>query len=378
MREIRRKKGVLRNVCITAGVVALASALCFALGKSNGSDAYAAMIFVLAVAMVARLTDGYIYGVTAALIAVIGVNYAFTKPYFAFSLAIEGYPLSFLCFLAVSLLISAMTTQIKRQEERNYRAQLEEMRANLLRAVSHDLRTPLTSISGAANLLRQTPEMDPENRQKILAEIASDSQWLIRMVENLLSITRIQSEPARVRKEPEVAEEIITEAVRKFRKRFPDLPVDISLPGMLLMVPMDSILIEQVLSNLLENAAIHAQGVTRVYIRLTVEGNHAVFEVADDGAGIPEKQLSSIFHSTASHASDCGRNMGIGLSVCRAIILAHGGDITAGNRLPRGAFFRFRLPIMENQEQWLHSVMQFCEEHEAQMTDSEQRKGGNA
>ena len=376
----RWKRSVLRDVCITVGVIALASVSCFLLENTDDSDAYAAMVFVLAVAVVARLTDGYVYGVVTALGAVLGVNYAFTKPYFAFSLAIPGYPLSFLCFLAVSILISTMTTQIKRQEERNYRAQLEEMRANLLRAVSHDLRTPLTSISGAANLLRQTPDMELESRQNVLAEIANDSQWLIRMVENLLSITRIQSEPARVRKEPQVAEEIVAEAVRKFHKRFPEMPVETSLPGTPLLVPMDSILIEQVLSNLLENAAIHAHGATHVRIRLSAIDNQAVFEVSDDGAGIPKKRLNSIFDSAGSRASDCGRNMGIGLSVCRAIILAHGGDICAGNRFPNGAYFRFYLPILEHQEEWLRAAMQFCEDPETQMPElaSERRKGGNA
>ena len=147
-----------------------------------------------------------------------------------------------------------------------------------------------------------------------------------------------------------------------------------------MLVPMDSILIEQVLSNLLENAAIHAHGATHVRIRLSAIDNQAVFEVSDDGAGIPKKRLNSIFDSAGSRASDCGRNMGIGLSVCRAIILAHVGDICAGNRFPNGAYFRFHLPILEHQEEWLRAAMQFCEDPETQMPElaSERRKGGNA
>ena len=119
-------------------------------------------VVMLAVMVVARRTEGYTCGIIASLAAVLAVNYAFAEPYFEFSLSLPGYPLSFLCFLAVAMIISAMTTRIKQQEERSYRAQLEEMRANLLRAVSHDLRTPLTSIAGAANLLLQTPDMTAE------------------------------------------------------------------------------------------------------------------------------------------------------------------------------------------------------------------------
>ena len=228
------------------------------------------------------------------------------------------------------------------------------MRANLLRAVSHDLRTPLTSIAGAANLLLQTPDMTVENREKMLEGIMEDSQWLIRMVENLLSITRINTEPANLKKTPEAAEEIISEAVRKYRKRYPDLPAEILLPDELLMVPMDAILIEQVISNLLENAAVHAKGATRVRISLCEEDGFAAFEVRDDGAGIPEKKLGEIFDSAASHVSDGGRCMGIGLSVCKAIILAHGGDISARNNRDGGACFRFRLPLKEERNEDKH------------------------
>lgn len=354
MRENRGWRGVLRDAGITVSMLLCATFLCFLFQRMDMSEAYASMIFVLAVMVVARRTEGYTCGIIASLAAVLAVNYAFAEPYFEFSLSLPGYPLSFLCFLAVAMIISAMTTQIKQQEERSYRAQLEEMRANLLRAVSHDLRTPLTSIAGAANLLLQTPDMAAENREKMLEGIMEDSQWLIRMVENLLSITRINTEPANLKKTPEAAEEIISEAVRKYRKRYPDLPAEILLPDELLMVPMDAILIEQVISNLLENAAVHAKGATRVRISLCEEDGFAAFEVRDDGAGIPEKKLGEIFDSAASHVSDGGRCMGIGLSVCKAIILAHGGDISVRNNRDGGACFRFRLPLKEERHEDKH------------------------
>ena len=342
-----RRKGysVLRNVLLTALILAAATLICLLLRQMDEGDIYVSMIFLLAVAVVARITDGFVYGIAASVIGVLGVNFAFTKPYFKFCLSLSGYPLAFLSMLAVSVTTSAMTTQIKRQEEQRYRAQLEEMLANLLRAVSHDLRTPLTSISGVASVLVSQPDMPVENRQRLLREIADDSEWLIRMVENLLSITRINAQPANLHKNSEAAEEIISEAVRKFRKRFPEMPVEIALPEELLLVPMDPILIEQVLGNLMENAVLHAQTATRIQVRLTQEGDSAVFEVSDDGVGVEPKRLKEIFDAVST--SDDGRGMGIGLSVCKAIILAHGGDIEASNRAGGGACFRFRLPMKE-------------------------------
>ena len=342
-----RRKGysVLRNVLLTALILAAATLICLLLRQMDEGDIYVSMIFLLAVAVVARITDGFVYGIAASVIGVLGVNFAFTKPYFKFCLSLSGYPLAFLSMLAVSVTTSAMTTQIKRQEEQRYRAELEEMRANLLRAVSHDLRTPLTSISGVASVLVSQPDMPVENRQRLLREIADDSEWLIRMVENLLSITRINAQPANLHKNSEAAEEIISEAVRKFRKRFPEMPVEIALPEELLLVPMDPILIEQVLGNLMENAVLHAQTATRIQVRLTQEGDSAVFEVSDDGVGVEPKRLKEIFDAVST--SDDGRGMGIGLSVCKAIILAHGGDIEASNRAGGGACFRFRLPMKE-------------------------------
>ena len=355
MHHSNRRHSLWHDILITFCALAGATALCFLLQQIHLGDAYVALIFVLAVAVAARFTDGYGCGIAASLAAVIGVNYAFTEPYFELCLTLPGYPISFLCFLAVSVLISTMTTQIKQQEEHNYRAQLEEMRANLMRAVSHDLRTPLTSIAGAANLMLETPDMSEENRRAMLSAMVEDSQWLIRMVENLLSITRISAEPANLRKSPEAAEEIISEAVRKFRKRFPELPVEISLPDTLLMVPMDPILIEQVIANLLENAAIHALNATKVRVNLREESDFAVFEISDNGIGLQKKHPDDVFDSTVSHASDSKRNMGIGLSVCKAIILAHGGTISARNNRDGGACFRFSLPLKEENHDDVHS-----------------------
>ncbi len=339
---------IARNLLVASASLAGATLLCVLLRRIDQGDNFVSMVFLLAVAIAARFTTGPWYGVIASLIGVLGVNYAFTYPYFEFCLSIPGYVLSFGSMLAVSIATSAMISQIKTQEKQRYRAQVEEMRANLLRAVSHDLRTPLTSISGAASVLLEHPEMQRDKQEKLLADIADDSQWLVRMVENLLSITRINSTPASLHKSPEAAEEVIAESVRKFRKRFAQPPVEIRLPDDLVMVPMDPILIQQVITNLLENVVYHAQA-SKIRIHLSAQDGRAVFEIADDGTGIPQKRLADIFDSTASRSgvSDGARGMGIGLSVCKAIILAHGGSIEAENIPEGGTCFRFRLPMKE-------------------------------
>ena len=337
-------------------VIALLGALVLSAGLRKldpAGDSKDPMLNLFMVALVSRVTRGYFYGVAAAVLSVFAINFAFTEPIMALNFSLAGYPLTFMTLLATAILISAMTTQLKRQEERNYRARLEEMRANLLRAVSHDLRTPLTSISAAASLLSENlEEMDTGRQRAMLAQISDDAQWLIRMVENLLSITRV-GETSGVRKTPEAAEEVISETVRKYRGRFSRPAAEISLPDELVMVPMDAILIGQVLSNLLENAALHAEGAEHVRVCLRVEGDEAVFEVSDDGEGIPEARLKTLFDPSAAQPSDSAahsrNNMGIGLSVCRTIVMAHGGALSAGNREGGGACFRFTLPMKEEE-----------------------------
>jgi len=270
----------------------------------------------------------------------------FTYPYWAFNLSLAGYPLTFFTLLTVSLITCTLTAQAKRQAKLLAESEREKMRANLLRSVSHDIRTPLTSIVGSTSAVLENPGLSDREQRELLESAREEAQWLIRVVENLLSITRMGDDQAPITKEPEPAEEVLGAAAQKFRRRFPQVGVTVSAPEDLLMVPMDPILIEQVLANLLENAAVHG-GASHIALSLEPEGDFARITVRDDGGGIPKGELDRLFDGRlkASPASggDEKRNMGLGLSVCRAIVLAHGGNITARNLL-RGAEFSFRLP----------------------------------
>ena len=312
------------------------------------------MIFVLGVFLVSWRTQGYFWGVSASLLSVLAVNWAFTYPYWAFDLISPECISAAVVMLAVSVMTGTLTTKIKEQEKMKAEAERERMRGNLLRAVSHDLRTPLTAIDSACSvMLENYDDLTREQHRKLLEDTQMDSQWLVRMVENLLSVTRLDGDTVKLDKGETVVEELVDTLLVKFRKHYPQQQVQVELPESFLMVPMDAMLIQQVLMNLLENAVFHAKGMKTLWLRVQKSGNTAVFLVEDDGCGIPPERMSELFSSTstAGSVSDSGRsNMGIGLSVCKTIVRAHGGELQAENRPGGGARFRFALEMKETDD----------------------------
>ena len=250
--------------------------------------------------------------------------------------------------IIISILTSALTTKLKRHEATKAESEKERMRANLLRAVSHDLRTPLTTIYGSSTtLLENGNTMTEEQKNKIVEGIKEDSEWLVRMVENLLSITRIDSGMVKIIKTSTVLEELIDSVILKFKKRYPNQNVTIEIPEDMIVIPMDAILIEQVIVNLLENAVQHAINMTCLSLRVFTLGNRSIFEIRDDGCGIAPERLDNIFSGYYASKEELAdrqkKNAGIGLSVCATIIKAHGGEIKAENARTGGAVFRFWL-----------------------------------
>ena len=253
MAKIPGKMRWIYDLLLTAAILAMATVLCTLLRRIDDGSGYVNLIFVLAVATISRWTEGYFWGIFSAVSGVLLVNYVFTYPYWEFNFTITGYPFTFLAMLTVSMMISAMNTQIKKQERLRIETEKEAVRANLLRAMSHDIRTPLTSIVGnTAAILENENSFSPEQKRRLLEDVNEDAQWLIRMVENLLSITRMSGGQAKIEKDCEAAEEIVGVSVSKFTKRFPAIQVSIEVPDEVLMVPMDATLIRQVIMNLLE------------------------------------------------------------------------------------------------------------------------------
>ena len=251
--------------------------------------------------------------------------------------------------LIVSTATSTLTTRLKQQEKLKAEAEKERMRGNLLRAVSHDLRTPLTSIYGSCSvILENFDTISKEKQLLLLKDMQADSQWLNRMVENLLSVTRVDADSVRLSKHSVVLEELIDALLVKFHKHYPNQRVQMMIPEEFVSIPMDPVLIEQVLMNLLENAVFHARGMHNLWLRVELKSKYAVFSVEDDGCGISEDRMAHLFTGllgSEAPADSARSNMGIGLSVCKTIIKAHGSELKAGNRPGGGAEFHFALEM---------------------------------
>ena len=313
-------------------------------------------VFVLGVFLISWRTPGYFWGIIASMISVLAVNYTFTYPYWAFDLISPECIFSALVMLIVSIMTSTLTTRIKVQEKIRSEVEMERMRGNLLRAVSHDLRAPLTSIYGASSTIIENYDMlTREQSLKLLGEIQDDAQWLIRMAENLLSVTRLDAGNMKINKAPAVLEELIDTVLVRFRKQQPNAPLEVNIPDEFLTIPMDNMLIQQVLLNLLENAVYHAKGMTRLSLNVTLQEDKVMFQVSDNGCGIPADRMKKLFtgylESKDSPSDGSRHNMGIGLSVCSAIVKAHGSRIIAQNNPAGGASFLFCLDLEDKNEQ---------------------------
>ena len=346
------KKQTMEDTLFTGITLAVVFLLNLFLVKQFDTKTMTPMVFVLGVFLVSWRTQGYGFGVAASLVSVLAVNWAFTYPYWKFDLISPECISSAVVMLIVSTMTGALTTRLKQQEKLKAEAERERMRGNLLRAVSHDLRTPLTSIYGSCSAIIENFDSLPREKQmNLLKDIQSDSQWLNRMVENLLSVTRVDADKVRLSKHSVVLEELVDALLVKFHKHYPDTKVQVTIPEAFVSIPMDPVLIEQVLMNLLENAVFHARGMRNLLLRVEIRNKDAVFFVEDDGCGIPEEKMSHLFTGLldSEAPADAARsNMGIGLSVCRTIIKAHESELKAGNRPSGGAQFSFALEMEEN------------------------------
>lgn len=346
----------LKDILFSIAVFCLTFAVNLLIQRLFTTQTLVPMIFVFGVFLISLRTHGYCYGIAAAIVSVFAVNFAFTYPYYKLDFFVEESIFSAIIMLVVAVSTSTLNIRIRDQETPRIREQeklkadseKERMRGNLLRAISHDLRTPLTSIYGATStLIAANDSLPNDTKRKLLGEIQDDSEWLIRMVENLLSVTRIDDRKVEIVKTPIVLDELIDSVLMKFEKKHPSQRVETNIPDEFIDIPMDSMLIEQVLMNLLENAVLHAKGMTRLGLTVRMKGTDAVFEVSDDGCGIPNEIKEGLFTGSFvdSGAPVDGKrnNMGIGLSVCTAIVRAHGGDLTEENNDEGGATFRFSL-----------------------------------
>ena len=223
----------------------------------------------------------------------------------------------------------------------------ERYRSSLLRAISHDLRTPLTGIMGTSEMIMGMTEKS-DARYELASEIIEDAEWLHSLMENILNLTRLEESRHYLKKQPEAIEEIIAVVIERFEKRAKSRELVVNIPDELIFVPVDAKLIVQVLINLLDNAVKHTPPDGEISVTVEQKEKRVQFVVADRGEGIAETDLPHIFqmyYTASKGSSDSKKGMGLGLAICASVVKAHGGKITAANREGGGAEFSFTLPM---------------------------------
>lgn len=333
----------LLSVCCMAAAAGI-SALCYHIGKVNSANI--AMIFIFFIVIVSSSVTNCIYGIACAVFAGFCFHLLFPP--------MSGYFFTLLGMAAISVLVNRLisyittqTQQIAEHERQLVESEKEKMRANLLRAVSHDLRTPLTAIIGnSQSYLENQSLLTEQEKTNIVQNICEDSNWLVNMVENLLTITRIRDDGMTVSTDVESVEEVISEAIQKTENRHLDCVIHARVPDHFIMLPMDAVLIEQVTINLLDNALRHSDSDAPIELIVEDDPDNVFFTVRDHGKGIPKDMLSKLFDGSGypiSQVADAQRGMGIGLTICKTIISAHRGTLIGHNH-GQGAEFTFVLP----------------------------------
>ena len=230
-------------------------------------------------------------------------------------------------------------------------AKNEQLRANLLRSISHDLRTPLTSISGnASNLLSNGALFDAKTKEQMYTDIYDDAMWLINLVENLLSVSRLEEGQMNLHVSTELIDEVVAEALRHINRKSAEYHLHIQNSEDYLLAQIDAKLIVQVIINIVDNAIKYTPAGSEIDIGWKRKGNYIYISIADNGPGISDQakpHIFDMFYSASNQIADSRRSMGLGLALCKSIINAHGGEITVDDRLPHGCIFTFSVPAGE-------------------------------
>ena len=230
-------------------------------------------------------------------------------------------------------------------------AKNEQLRANLLRSISHDLRTPLTSISGnASNLLSNGALFDAKTKEQMYTDIYDDAMWLISLVENLLSVSRLEEGQMNLHVSTELIDEVVAEALRHINRKSAEYHLHIQNSEDYLLAQIDAKLIVQVIINIVDNAIKYTPVGSEIDIGWKRKGNYIYISIADNGPGISDQakpHVFDMFYSASNQIADSRRSMGLGLALCKSIINAHGGEITVDDRLPHGCIFTFSVPAGE-------------------------------
>ena len=347
-------RSVAANVVVMLVTQAVAASVAIGLDLLGFSDATAVIVFVLGVLFCAILTYGQLYSLVASVVSIISYNYFLIDPRLSLQINGRDYAGTITAMFLFALLASYLVTNLRRSyqlsAEASLAAERAQLRANLLRSVSHDLRTPLTSIIGDADmLLDEHAELSDAVSRQLIDDIYHDATWLRGVVENLLAVTRLEDGNVMLQTEVELVDDVIEEAMRHVSRDARLHRLSVVPSGDLLLARLDPQVIVQVIVNLVNNAIDHTPVGSSIVISSWREGDAVAVSVADDGPGIPDEEKDQVFELfyTGTGQGDSGRNVGLGLSLCRSIVRAHGGEIRIEDADPRGARFVFTLPAEE-------------------------------
>ena len=353
---------VLKDFGISLIILAAATIAGYLFKLGGLTDSNIIMLYIIAVLVISILTSKIYYCLGSSIVGVLVFNYLFTYPEFSFSAHDAGYPVTFLTMFITALIAGTLANKLKRntliaeqnareKEEAALLAQNEQLRANMLRTISHDLRTPLTSISGnASTLISGGTALDETARQQIYTDIFSESMWLIEMVENLLYATRIEDGRMQLNISVEILDDIVQEAVRHTERTHSKRNIIVDMLDEIIPVMADANLIVQVIVNLMDNAVKYSDENSDVTVTVRRENAYAVISVSDHGTGISDDEKEKVFdmfYTGGSRSSDSRRSLGLGLALCRSIISSHGGTISVSDNIPNGTVVSFTLPIGE-------------------------------
>jgi len=351
----RRTHSIIRDGGRAAGILIAATLVGLLFSGLKIPEANIIAVYILGVLIISIITSSWMYSFLASVISVLAFNFLFTIPRFTLRAYDPSYPVTFGIMFLVALITGSLASRMKEYARESAQAAMqiekEQLRADLLRSISHDLRTPLTSISGnASNLLSNENEFSQETRMQIYGDIYDDSMWLIKLVENLLSVTRIEDGRMDLRMSAELMDEVIAEAMRHTDRNRDGRKIEVSSDEEFILGKMDARLIVQVVINLVDNAVKYTPEGAQIRIHTGKKDGMVVVSVSDTDPGIPDEQKSKVFdmfYTGTNRAADGRRSLGLGLGLCRSIIRAHGGEIWVSDNKPQGAVFTFTLPAEE-------------------------------
>lgn len=341
LKEIRDPRKWLSVLLVLAAATLVAYLLMLA-GLENECII---MVYLVCVLVTTVRTESFIFGIIDSLLSLVVFSYVFTEPKMTFQVYSKRDIVFLVSFLITSIVSGRVVYKLRLQTEK---AEKEQQRSTVLRSVAHDLRSPLTALSGEGELLSENYDtLSDDQRRSLIEDMTQEITWLTNLVENILGMTRISENGLTINKQDEVVDDVIEQAVRHIRRLLGKRKLEVKLPQTVITAEMDGRLIVQVLVNLLENAVKHSPDGSVITVGCLAEDDDVKFYVADCGDGIDPSVRNRLFEQYVTldrGITDSSHGIGLGLSICKAIIDAHGGNIYASDNHPCGAVFTFTIP----------------------------------